>query len=169
MEILGLYKDLETAAAAAEALVQGGFSEKEITSISSGPYPDGVIVKDEGRSFLRWISLAGGMMGAGFGFLLAAGTAWLYPLHTGDKPIISLFPVGIITFEFMMLFAILGTIGGMFLEMGLPGFKNKVYDPGISQGLIGISVSCQDGAQQNKAVEILQGAGAVKIRNEGQP
>lgn len=168
METLGLYKDLESAAAAAEALVQGGFAEQEVTSISSAPYPEGVLVKEERISFFRWISLAGGIIGAGAGFLLAAGTAWLYPLYTGEKPIVSLFPVGIITYEFTMLCAILGTIAGMFLEMGLPSMKKKIYAPEISLGWIGISVTCRDTAMQTQAQEILQNTGAVKIQNEGE-
>jgi hypothetical protein len=168
VETLGLYSDLESAAAAVETLIQRGFAENDVTSISSGPYPEGVLVREERPSFFRWITLAGGIAGAGAGFLLAAGTAWLYPLHTGHKPIISLFPVGIITYEFTMLFAILGTIAGMFLEMGLPAMNKRVYDPEISSGLIGILVACKDASMQGKARQILQDTGAIKIRNEGE-
>ncbi len=166
MEVLGLFKDLESAAAGVEALVQGGFSEDDLTSMSAGPFPEGVLVKEQTRSYFRWFSLLGGVIGAVLGFLLAAGTAMLYPLYTGEKAIISLFPVGIITYEFTMLFAILGTIGGMFLEMGLPRFRMKLYDPGISDGLIGIVVRCADGAMANRAGEILEKAGVVRIRRE---
>jgi len=158
METLGLFKDPQTAAGAVEALIQSGMDEKAMTSLSSAPYPNGVIVKEEA------ISLTGGAVGIILGFSLSVLTAWLYPLYTGDKPIISLFPVGIITYEFMMLFAILGTIGGMFLEMGLPKFKKRLYDPEISRGLIGILVDCRDRNQQDKAREIMQKAGAVRVR-----
>ena len=166
METLGLFEDVDRAAGAVDTLIRQGFPEEEITSITSAPYPEGVLVKGEKRSFFRWITLMGGFAGAGLGFLLAAGTAWLYPLHTGDKPIVSLFPVSIITYEFTMLFAILGTIAGMFFEMGLPGFKKRLYDPSISQGSIGILVQCRDRQEQSRAGEVLENAGAVAVRKE---
>lgn len=147
----------------------GGFAEEEITSLSSAPFPEGVLVRNEGRSFFHWITLLGGVVGAGAGFLLAAGTAWLYPLYTGEKAIISMFPVGIITYEFTMLFAILGTIGGMFVEMGLPRLKPGLYDPGIADGLIGILVQCKDKSAQSRAGDILRQAGVVRIREEETP
>lgn len=166
MEVLGLFEDIEGAAAGVEALVTDGFAETEITSLTAGPFPDGVLVRDEGRSFFRWITLLGGLVGAGAGFLLAAGTAWLYPLYTGEKAIISMFPVGIITYEFTMLMAILGTIAGMFVEMGLPRFKQGLYDPGIADGLIGILVRCKDKSAQSRAADILRQAGVVRIQEE---
>ncbi len=166
MEVLGLFKDLESAAAGVEALVEGGFSEDDVTSMSAAPFPEGVLVKDQKRSYLTWFSVLGGVIGAVAGFFLAAGTAWLYPLYTGEKAIVSLFPVGIITYEFAMLCAILGTIGGMFLEMGLPRFRMRLYDPGISDGLIGILIRCTDRAAASRAAEILEKAGVLRIRRE---
>ncbi len=68
-------------------------------------------------------------------FCLAAGTAWVYPVQTGDKPIIALYPTGIVTYEMTMLFALVGTMVGMFLEMRLPALKKRLYDPAISRGL----------------------------------
>ncbi|MDX1763559.1 MAG: quinol:electron acceptor oxidoreductase subunit ActD [bacterium] len=166
MEVLGLFEDVERAAAGVEALVSGGFAEEEITSLTSAPLPEGVLVRNEGPSRFRWLTVLGGVVGAGAGFLLAAGTAWLYPLYTGEKAIISMFPVGIITYEFAMLFAILGTIVGMFWEMGLPRFKPRLYDPGIADGLIGILVQCKDKSAQSKAGDILRQAGVVRVREE---
>src|SRR6185369_17034680 len=99
------------------------------------------------RSWFRWIALAGGLAGAASGFALAAGTAWVYPVQTGDKPIISSYPTAIITYELTMLFAMIGTIIGMFLEMRLPALTKRPYDPAISEGCIGISVSIHAGGE----------------------
>jgi hypothetical protein len=147
MEILGIFTDIETAGNGVAGLVKAGFVETQITSLTSVPYPDGVLVKTGGRSWFRWLALAGGVAGAGAGFLLAAGTAWLYPVQTGDKPIIALFPAGIITFEVTMLFAIIGTMAGMFLEMRLPPWKARLYDPAIADGCIGISITIHSGGE----------------------
>lgn len=147
MEILGIFRDVETAANGVEGLVRAGFVEAQITSLTSVPYPDGVLVKSGKRSWFRWVALVGGMTGALAGFGLAAGTAWLYPVQTGDKAIIALYPTGIITFEVTMLFAIIGTMVGMFLEMGLPPRKAGLYDPAIADGCIGISVTVHGGGE----------------------
>jgi hypothetical protein len=147
MEILGVFTDIETAGNGVAGLVKAGFVETQITSLTSVPYPDGVLVKTGGRSWFRWLALSAGVAGAGAGFLLAAGTAWLYPVQTGDKPIIAFFPAGIITFEVTMLFAIIGTMAGMFLEMRLPPWKARLYDPAIADGCIGISITIHSGGE----------------------
>ncbi len=167
MEILGIFRDVETAARAVERLVETGFPEERITSLTSVPYPDGVLVKTEPRSWFRWVSLVCGIIGAGTGFFLAAGTAWLYPVQTGDKPIIAPYPTGIITYELTMLFAIIGTMVGMFLEMRLPPWGKRPYDPAIANGCIGISVSIASGEQGWWAEEIMKKNGALRIIAEG--
>lgn len=169
MEILGIFKDVESAALAVESLVQAGFAEERITSLSSVPYPDGVLVKSAPCSRFRRVSLVGGILGAAAGFLLAAGTSWVYPVQTGDKPIISPFPTGIITYEFAMLFAIIGAMVGMFLEMGLPPRGSRVYDPAISEGFIGIEVSAASEAEAGRAEDLMRRAGALRTTSEGTP
>jgi hypothetical protein len=128
-----------------------------------------VLVKTDQRTWFRWVSLAGGIMGAVAGFSLAAGTAWLYPVQTGDKPIIAFYPTGIITYEITMLFAILGAIVGMFLEMRLPPRRERVYDPAIGEGSIGISVSTTSGSESSRAASIMKEAGAIRTIAEGNP
>jgi len=191
MEILGIFTDLESAANGVAKLLQEGFVETQITSLSSVPYPDGVLVKTGQHSWFRWLTLASGVAGAVAGFCLAAGTAWLYPVQTGDKPIIALYPTGIIVFEVTMLFAIIGTMAGMFLEMRLPPRRSRPYDPAIAEGCIGISVAlhaggevvaCGEGErtsecigtiaalsaaeQRDRAEEIMRKAGALRIITE---
>jgi ActD protein len=162
METLGTFKDVESATRAVEGLVKAGFAEETITSLTSAPYPNGVIVKTGQRTWFRWVSVAGGFIGAAAGFGLAAGTAYLYPVQTGDKPIIAYFPTAIITYELIMLFAILGAIVGMFSEMKLPPWKERVYDPAIGEGAIGISVSTTSRDQGLRAEKVMLEAGALR-------
>ncbi len=194
MELLGIFRDVESAATAVAGLVREGFTEAQIDSLSSVPYPDGVLVITKRSTWFRWIALAGGMAGAMAGFGLAAGTAWLYPVQTGDKPIIALYPTAIVTFEVTMLFAIIGTMVGMFLEMGLPPLRKRPYDPSIAEGCIGICLSIHPGGetvacgpkarpdeciggiaslsageQRARAEEIMREAGALRIISETYP
>lgn len=147
METLGIFRDMNSAAGGVAGLVRAGFTEAQITSFSSVPYSDGVLVRSDHRSWFRWLALTGGLAGTLAGFGLAAGTAWLYPVQTGDKPIIALYPTAIICFEVAMLFAIIGAMVGMFLEMGLPALKKRPYDPAISEGFIGISLTIHPGGE----------------------
>ena len=147
MECLGIFRDAASAGRGVESLLRAGFTAAQITSLSSVPYPDGVLVQSERHTRLRWFSLAGGIAGALAGFGLAAGTAWLYPVQTGDKPIIALYPTAIITFELALLFAIVGAIVGMFLELRLPRWGKGLYDPAIAEGYIGISVTIHAGGE----------------------
>lgn len=167
MEALGLFSDVTTSAKAVEGLLKAGFKEREITSLSSIPYPEGVLVNTHHRSWFHWLSLAGGLTGAVCGFALAVGTAWIYPVQTGDKPIISYFSSAIISYEFAMLFAIIGAVVGMFLEMGLPPWSRKRYDPAISEGYIGICVEADSEQRQAEAEQVMRRAGAQRIVTEG--
>ncbi len=163
METLGTFKDAETAVKAVDNLVKAGFSEETITSLTSAPYPDGVLVKTNQRTWFRWMSVGGGIFGACAGFALAAGTAYMYPVQTGDKPIIAYFPTGIITYELTMLFAILGAVAGMFIEMKLPPWEERVYDAAIGEGAIGISVTVDSREQMTRAAKIMEATGAVRL------
>jgi hypothetical protein len=169
MELLGVFASVEQAADAVDRLLRAGCPEETVTSVTSVPYPPGVLVGTKRRSWLHWVAAGGALFGAGAGILLAAGTAWLYPVQTGDKPIVALFPTGIITYECMMLCALLGAMLGMFLEMGLPDLQRRAYDPEIADGLIGIAVTVAGEAQRQGAEQALLSAGALRIRTDEAP
>lgn len=169
MELLGVFDSVERAADAVERLLQSGCPEESVTSVTSVPYPPGVLVRTQRRAWLHWLAVGGGLGGALAGFALAAGTAWLYPLRTGDKPIVAFFPAGIITYECMMLCALIGTMAGMLLEMGLPEFRRRASDPAIADGLIGIAVTVTDEMRRREAEEALRSAGALRIRTDEAP
>ncbi len=166
MELLGIFLDSESAATAVDGLVGAGIDEARITTVTSAPYPDGVIVKTDQRSRFRWFTLACGIVGSGAGFLLAAGTAWVYPVQTGDKPIIAFYPTGIVTYELTMLFFLVGTMVGMFLEMKLPPAGKRPYDPAIGDGCVGISVSLPSEDWKGPAVKVMEESGALRVTSE---
>ena len=65
-----------------------------------------------------------------------------------------------------MLFAMIGTIAGMFFEMRLPPRNKRPYDQAISEGYIGICVSAASGGERSRAEEIMKEAGALRIAAE---
>jgi hypothetical protein len=69
-----------------------------------------------GRTRLPVFVVAGAITGAIAGYSLGAVTARLYPLNTGGMPIVSPLPIGIVTYEAMMLLAVLFTLAGVVLE-----------------------------------------------------
>jgi len=167
MEILALFDDVEAAASGVERILAEGMAETSVTSLSAVPVPPGVLVSEppQGAGPVR-AALAGGIAGAVLGAALAGGTAWLYPLYTGDKPIISLFPAGIITYEFAMLFAIVGAVAGMFAAMGWPMFRRALYDPAISEGRVGILVTCRGSEEAEQTARALRAAGGTLVDGE---
>ncbi len=92
---------------------------KDIEVISAEPLHDvGELIS--GKSRLPIFVVTGAIVGASAGWAMAAVTARLYPLNTGGMPVISQLPAGIVTYEAMMLLAVLFTFVGMLLEARLP-------------------------------------------------
>ena len=69
-----------------------------------------------GRSRLPVYVLAGAAWGIAGGWALASLTARWYPINTGGMPIVSGLPAGIVTYEAMMLLAVLFTLAGLLIE-----------------------------------------------------
>jgi hypothetical protein len=90
-------------------------------------------------------------------------TQMAYPLVTGGKPILSLPPMAIVTYEGTMLGAILFTVLGIIFESRLPNLKPSLYDDRITQGHIGVLVSCDEG-QVGAVEQALTQAGAVDVK-----
>ena len=59
---------------------------------------------------------------------LESWPARLYPLNTGGMPVVAALPAGIVTYESMMLLAVLFTLAGMLLEGRLLRRRRKEYE-----------------------------------------
>ena len=88
-----------------------------------------------------------------------------FPLGTGGKPILSLPPMAIVTYEGTMLGAILFTVLGILFESRLPRIGTGLYDDRITEGLIGVMVHCEEG-QVERVEQALTQAGAVDVKRE---
>jgi hypothetical protein len=162
--VLGLFKDVDTAVAGADKLVEAGFPDFEV--LSGSPYPEGAFGEKPPKHRLFYFPLFGAVCGFTVGLLLTAGTQMSYPMVTGGKPILSLPPMAIITYEGTMLGAVLFTIIGVIFESRLPRPKLGLYDTRITEGWIGLMVTA-DEVQIGKAQKALQDAKAAEVKSSG--
>lgn len=120
-----------------------------------------------GRLHLFHVTMIAGAIGLLFGILLAGGTALLYPLRTGGKPIVSPSIVGIISYEMMMLFAIVTTFVTMAVQIVRSRRAGVGCDPRIDEGFIGISVRLdREDPRSGTIRDLFQEAGAVEVETE---
>lgn len=73
-------------------------------------------------------TLVGGIGGAAAGFLMQVGTNLDYPLWIGGRPLIAVPAFLLITFEMLVLGAVLAGIGTMFVANRLPRLNHPMFD-----------------------------------------
>ena len=163
--ILGLFETADRAADAGDALKEADVSPDDIDFMTDAPYPEGAFGEREERHRLYVFPLCGALIGLTVGILLTTMTQMAYPLVQGGKPILSLPPMAVVTYESTMLTAIIFTIIGIVFESRLPRMKMGLYDTRITEGLIGVLVNVEEDRLPNIS-EIFSGAGAVDIVRE---
>ena len=160
--ILGLYTDVSYAAEAGEALERTGLSRDEYDFLTDTPYPEGALGERHSSHRLYVFPFIGALLGLTTALLLTIGTQVSYPLVTGGKPILSIPPMAIISYEGTMLGAILFTIIGIIFESRLPAFKQGLYDTRITEGYIGVLVNVEED-QLTSTQTLLTQAGAIDV------
>jgi hypothetical protein len=164
---VGLFHDPESALEAAGQLKGAGFERPEIMS----PIPiHGVEdVLGPKKSVIKRFTLFGGIFGALAGFSLAAGTAVLYLHPTGGRPIITIPPFMIITYEMTILCGILATVLGFLISARFPAIRERLYMPESAVDKFVVTVPCDSAEEFSSAESILRQAGAGEVRNVGDP
>ena len=159
---LGLFPGPEAAVGAAGKLKGAGFAAPVLMS----PIPlEGLEeVLGEKKSVIRRFTFFGAILGASSGFLLAAGTAVLYLHPTGGRPIITLPPFLIITYEMTILFGILATVIGFLISARLPAIRERVYVPETAVDKFAVTVACGSHEDFKRAAALLRAAGAEDVR-----
>jgi hypothetical protein len=143
-------------------LLQEGIEPESMEVMTSQPIHGEPFLPEKKPTKLRTWALSGAAVGLLGGLSLATITALNYPLIKGGMPIVSPWTVGLITYETTMLGAVLATLVGLLVELGLPNFKKLPYDPSVVDGGVVLAVSCADGAR--KSVEsAVSAAGATKV------
>lgn len=165
--VIGLFDTVEGAAAAARTLLALPLPQAQVTTISSVALPDGAVVRDPRPIRFPWAVAVFWFVGAAFGAALTLYSYLVYPLVTAGKPIASVPPTIIVTYELAMLGALLATLVGAFFSIGLARIRsNKVFDPRIHEGKIAVCAAVEPGEQERRAREAMGTAGATDIRAE---
>lgn len=160
--VIGLFQHPDAALEAAARLRDAGLGTAEIQS----PYPLHGVEKVLGpkKSAIRRFTLFGAITGGLSGFLLAAGTAVLFPHPTGGRPIIAIPPYLIITYEMTILFGILATVLGFLISARLPAIKEKIYVPEAAVDRFAVVLPCDSAESAGRARDSLLAAGAEEAQ-----
>lgn len=161
--VLGIFREVDNAAHGVQNALKANFTPRDIDVITGVPYPDEVWGLPELKSNLRKIAPVFWIIGFLVGTLLSLGSAWLYPLPTGGKPIMSLPTSAIIIYELSMLFGIFASVFGSMWEMGLPNFSKRPYHNKVTEGWPAVTVFCKDGQNVESAENALKSAGAEEV------
>ncbi len=111
------------------------------------------------------ITIGAGLVGIGIGLFFSAGTAVLYPLVTGGKPIVAAPVVGIISYETMMLMAVVVTFVTMIVRIRRARDLTVDREARIDDGRLALSVRDIHDDQEATVRKILEEAGAQDIRS----
>ena len=165
LPILGLFNDANAAADAGDGLRSAGVSDNDFDFLTDAPYPEGAFGEREEKHKVYVFPFIGALLGLTSALLLTTMTQVAYPMVTGGKPIISLPPMAVISYEGTMLGAILFTVLGIIFESRLPNLKKGLYDTRITEGYIGVLVNAEE-TQHDRVANVLNQAGAVDVKRE---
>ncbi len=161
-ELLGLFNHADQALKAAGALRDSGF--QQVSLMSPTPLEGAERVLGGRTPVIRRFTFFGMLTGLLAGFVLAAGTASLYPLPTGGRPIIPFPPYLVISYEVGILFGVLATLLGFLISARLPAWKARHYAPETQVDRFGVLLSCRTDQEAEQARTIILAAGASEIR-----
>lgn len=164
--VRGAFYTLEEAAHAVDVLEENGFAQRDVTLFS--PIPTAEVEEHfvRPRSPVRYMTLAGGILGCITGFALTYWTFFAWPLHVGGKPISS-FPVTVvIMFELTVLLGGLFSLAAILIFSRIPALTSKPgYHPRFSEDLFGVFVHTSEEEGKRSASRVLDGLGALEVRD----
>lgn len=161
--LLALFDDLDPAANAIEKLHEMGVTDENINVISGVPVAHKILGRPHPHTNVSRLSLGGAIAGFAFGLFLNYGTPYLYYVPVGGQYITPVPPGMILIFEMTMLFALLATFLGVFLDSYFPNYRPLEYVGEISDGKIGVFFKVAEGEQKN-FTEALSKFGAESIK-----
>jgi molybdopterin-containing oxidoreductase family membrane subunit len=142
--IIGLFKKEDQAVSAVEALMASDWEIEDVyTPIPSKSIQEALHL-DQSR--VGYFTLAGGILGFISGIFLTFFSATQWQLIVSGKPVISMVPFFIVSFELAILFSVIGNVIGFLVLTGLPKSKPPPhYYKECSGGHFGVVAACRTG------------------------
>jgi hypothetical protein len=115
------FEDPSDARRSIDRLIADGLEPGSISMVSAEPHLEACspMINATPRTLIPYFSLAGGLIGAIFGFALVYLTAHSYPLVTGGMPLVPPLTTGIVIYEVAAMGAIFAALLRMIWEAGL--------------------------------------------------
>jgi hypothetical protein len=161
--LLALFEDIDPAANAIEKLHEMGVPNNRMDVMSGVPISHRMLGRPHPWTNVSRLALGGAVAGFFFGLFLNFGTPHLYDVRVGGQALTPVPPGLIILFEMTMLFALLATFLGVFLESDFPNYRSLQYVPQISDGKIGVFFRIPQEEQQ-KFTDALTELGAESVQ-----
>jgi hypothetical protein len=157
--VLGTFAAPAAAASAIRALRAHGFA---VRAAMPAPFPEVVAALGRPRSAIDFITLPGALLGVLVGAALTAGTSLAWPIVTGGKPIVSVPPFVIVTFEVAVLVGSLTNLAAVAVGSRLGG-RPAAFPRGLTfdAELVGVFA---EGGDLAAAERMLRAAGAGEVR-----
>lgn len=161
--LLAVFEDIDPAADAIEQLHEAGITDENINVISGVPVAHKMLGRPHPWTNVSRLSLGGAVAGFFVGLFLNFGTPNLYTVLVGGQYITPIPPGLIVVFEMTMLFSLLATFLGVFLDSYFPNYRPMEYVSEVSDGKIAVFFKCSDD-QQKKITDALEKLGAESIK-----
>jgi cytochrome c553 len=165
LEVHGLFSGDVDVATLCERLRQTGVREEQIHVLSPIPLSSRASDCIGSVPFYR-ITIGAGIVGIGVGIFFAAGTAVMYPLMTGGKPIVAAPVVGIISYETMMLVAVVMTFLAMLVRIKRTNSTIRSRDVRVDDGRVAVTVRVTMlGSIAGAVGDAMEQAGAIEVQS----
>lgn len=167
--LLALFEDIDPAADAIDRLHEMGVTDDRLNVISGIPVAHKMLGRPHPWTNVSKLALGGAIAGFFIGLFLNFGTPYLYNVPVGGQYFTPIPPGLIIVFEMTMLFALLSTFLGVFLDSFFPNYGPMEYVPQISDGKIGLFFKIPPD-EQKKFTDALNELGAESVEpHEARP
>ena len=160
--VTGVFSYLDTTEQAVDLLKTRGVDRYSVYSPTIIPRLFERI--DPTDSPVRFVVLAGALLGITLGFLMQWWMALDWPIRVSMKPAFALPTSTVIMFEVTVLIGSLFNLGALFAFCGLPQIGlPKGYDPRFTDDKFGVVIEVSDDAAAEAAEALLREAGAEEV------